>query len=161
MPSIRDESTVEVKPLTAVRQHFCREYCRNGHNGAQAYKTAYPGTKSGYNKHAARLMVIDGIKQEISRIEAKTVEKMEHNRTIAIRLLNDNLVAVQVKADAGEVGAISARTAVIRELNAISNLHSATVHTPDAQVPVLEPAEADARAAAAREYKLRLSKGIA
>ncbi len=80
MPSIKDESTVEVKPLTAVRRHFCRIYCINGHNAAQAYKEAYPNTKSGYNAHGARLTALDSIQAEIRRIEAVAVQ--ESGRTV-------------------------------------------------------------------------------
>ncbi len=68
------------KPLTAVRKHFCRIYCVNGHNAAQAYKTAYPNTKSGYNAHGARLIAKDSIQQEISHIEAES--RAEQGRTV-------------------------------------------------------------------------------
>ncbi len=69
MPSIK-----EAKPLTAPRQHFCREYCGNGHNATQAYKTAFPNCNGGWDKLGPRLMGKDGIKQEIARLEADTIE---------------------------------------------------------------------------------------
>ena len=61
------------KPLSAVRKHFCREYCVNGHNATQAYKTAYPDSKSGWDAHGARLIGNDSIKQEIARLETKSI----------------------------------------------------------------------------------------
>ena len=72
------------KPLSAPRLHFCRIYVTNGHNGAQAYKEAYPNAKSGHDAHAARLIVNDSIKQEIARIDAKTEKKTEADRQYCI-----------------------------------------------------------------------------
>lgn len=74
MPSVKG------KQLTAARRHFCRIYCINGHNAAQAYKEAYPNSKSGWDAHGARLIGNDSIQAEISRIEAKAVQ--ESGRTV-------------------------------------------------------------------------------
>ncbi len=72
------------KPLTAARQHFCREYCGNGHNATQAYKTAFPNSNGGWDKLGPRLMGKDGIREEITRLETHAVE--ENSLKIKTRL---------------------------------------------------------------------------
>ncbi len=62
------------QPLTAKRQAFCQEYCIRGHNGAEAYRRAYPKCKSGHKENASRLLTFDNVKQEISRIDAESAE---------------------------------------------------------------------------------------
>ncbi|KKL80653.1 hypothetical protein LCGC14_2002600 [marine sediment metagenome] len=82
MPSIKDESTDRrIKP---ARAHFCREYEINGHNAAGAYRIAYPNCKSGHRQAGGLLLTFADVKQEISRLEAKSVEKQEVTRQYCI-----------------------------------------------------------------------------
>ncbi len=98
------------KALTAVRQHFCREYCVNGHNAAQAYRTAYPNTRSGYNAHGARLIAKDSIKQEIRRLEAKSVLKVDYDIEQCDRQYSDIIaLAIKLKQPSAAVSAITGR----------------------------------------------------
>lgn len=68
------------KPLSDKRAHFVREYCSNGHNASQAYKTAYPNCNSAWDSHGARLVVIDSIEQAIVEYEANMEAEDENSR---------------------------------------------------------------------------------
>jgi hypothetical protein len=81
------------------------------------------------NKQAKLVWGYIGVQSQIDAARAKIGAKAEHNRDIAINLLTANLDRLQAKADDGDVQAAGAITAVIRELNAISALHSQTVNT--------------------------------
>lgn len=48
------------------RQIFVNTYLTNGYNATQAYKTAYPNCKGGWNRLGHRLMTNDDIKKVIS-----------------------------------------------------------------------------------------------
>lgn len=82
------------------------------------------------------------VKQEIARIEAEIRAEMRYDRETAVKLLRENLTHLTERVNKGDIGAIQARTAVIRELNAISNLHSSTVHTTEDKPLELTPEEA-------------------
>lgn len=140
------------KPLNLARKHFCREYANNGHNGAEAYRVAYPRCNTGHNENACRLLTIDSVRQEILRLDLQIAAKAKHNREIAVKLLNENLVFLTKRVNAGDVGAISARTAVIRELNACSGCHSSTINVKGDELPPISEVE--------RRELLRLSKGL-
>ena len=151
MPSIKDKSTVNA---------LAGAFCGNGRKQEQAMKDV--GYTPAYaNSYCGKMWENTRLQAAIARIDAKTAEKMEHTRDTAVKLLNESLAALTAKVKAGEVGAIAARTAIIRELNAISNLHSATVHTPAALPRALTPEENKLLEDFARTYKLRLSKEIA
>lgn len=96
------------------------------------------------------------VKEAIARTDAKASEKLEHNRDMAIKLLLSDHKSLDSKAKDGNVQAIQARAGIVRELDAISNLHSSTVHTTrkaesiaEADKPILEDA--------ARKLKLKLA----
>ncbi|MHC4326418.1 MAG: terminase small subunit [Planctomycetota bacterium] len=122
------------RPLTAKQQAFVQYYADSGSpetylNASQSYKKAYPNTKGGWDKLGPRLMVNDGIKRAIGEYRAKTTAKLEHNRQIAIDQLNKNLAALDkiILEQPMNVAAITARTGVIRELDAISMLHGSSL----------------------------------
>ena len=119
MPSIKDASTVEA---------IAREYCSNGRYKARALETI--GYSKGYS-NTQGIGVVYGnvrVKDAIARIDAKTTAKLDHDRTIAIAILNEALAIAREKHDSA--GIVQA----CRELDAISNLHSNTVHT-DTELP--------------------------
>ena len=117
MPSIKEKSTVE-----AIAKAFCEHRCKSRALQAGGYSVYYS------ERAGLKLFRNVQLKQAIARIDAKTAAKLDHNRDIAIDLLTTNLKRLKTKADAGDVQAISAATAVIRELSAISGLHSSTVN---------------------------------
>lgn len=73
------------KPLNGARLQFCREYTTSGHNGAEAYRVAYPGCKSGHRQCASLLLTNTDIIREISRLEAKGARKQEADRQYCIK----------------------------------------------------------------------------
>lgn len=151
------------KPLSAPRHSFVQYMADSGsetfNNAAQSYKRAYPKCNGGWNRLAARLMAMDVIKQAISKYKAKTTAKLDHNRTIAIKLLNENIAALDaiIEAQPNNVAAVTARTGAIRELNAISMLHGSNLVVA-AESPVDVPdADLDQVAAEARAATLKLA----
>ena len=77
------------KPLSDNHQKFAETYCGNGHNASEAYKTAYPNCKSGWNAHGARLIAKDSISKEIARIIAKKEVKLDITRVLQYKRLTD------------------------------------------------------------------------
>ncbi len=131
MPSIKDQSTVK---------EIAREFISNGRNKTEALKSV--GYSHKYiDNFAGKIWGNIGLTTAIAEIDAKTAKKCEHNRKIAIKLLTTDLQYLTEKAADGNIQAIQARTGIIRELDAISNLHSSTLHTDTTQIDELEAAE--------------------
>ena len=123
MPNIKDQSTVEAIAL---------EFTTNGRNKGEALKKI--GYSEGYSNTQGIIVVYSNVRviEAIAHLDAKTREKLEHNRDIAINLLNEALQMARIKKDnAGMVQAI-------RELDAISNLHSQIINTTDQQRELTE-----------------------
>lgn len=132
MPDIRNKSTVKA---------LAKEFVTNGRHETKTMKTiGYADTTAEHRAHKVLRSVV--VKKEIARLDAKQADKLEHNRQIAIDSLNTSLVALEKLVKKGNVSAISAKTAVIRELDAISNLHSSTVYSEDKDTPTVTDAEA-------------------
>lgn len=115
MPSIKDNSTVEA---------IAREFTSNGRNKERAMRTigyAESSCKSG--KAVKDVYGNLRVKQAIARIDAKTSEKIEHNQEIAIKKLYADYENLETAALRGNIAAIQARTAIIRELNEITGQH--------------------------------------
>ncbi len=153
MPSIKDESTVE-----AIARAFCGPCKRNKTETLKlvGYSESY------YNggRSAEVVWGNDRIRAAIARIDKETGGKREHDRTVSVELLRQNLVLLSERANNGDIQAIQARTAVIRELNAISNLHSSTVFDGHDKPTELSPDELDVlRANAKRLTDLKLRTG--
>ena len=146
------------RALTAKEQEFtdCFEDNSNPetyHNVKRSYMKAYPKSSGkAAESNGVRLIRKDKIKQVLNAITAKRQEKIEYNRQTAIDLLNQDYLNLAKQAKLGSIQAIQARTAIIRELNAISNLHRATV-VSEAVRPQSDPAEAQALKDLARAYK--------
>ena len=75
------------------RQIFVNTYLTNGYNATQAYKTAYPECKSGWNAHGARLIAIDSIKQAIDKAKKGLEEWLEGGRKLCDRLFSERYFA--------------------------------------------------------------------
>lgn len=143
IPSIKDESTVE-----AIARAFCGPCKRNK---TDTLKTV--GYSESYYNGGRSAEIVWGnerVKAAIARIDKETGDKREHDRTVSVELLRQNLVLLSERANGGDIQAIQARTAVIRELNAISNLHSATVFTGDDKPAELSEDQRKAAVAASK-----------
>ena len=128
MPSIKDQSTVN-----EIARVFCGQGKRNKSETLRTvgYKDSYCDTK-GIGVVYGNVRVIAAIKA----IDAKISKGIDHNRTIAIDLLVSDFAKLNAKANAGDIQAIQARTSIVRELNAISALHTQTVVTEDKTQPL-------------------------
>ena len=141
MASIRDKSTIEI---------IAKTYCSNGRIKSLALQGA--GYSKLYSERAGlklfgNVQLIDAI----SRIDAKTAVKLDHDRTIAIKILNEALAIARDKHDSA--GIVQA----CRELDAISNLHSNTIVNKGDVMPAIDAALSDELAGVAERYKLRIA----
>lgn len=149
---------MEKKILTDKQLAFVENYCSNGYNAAKAYKDAYPNCNGNYDKLGHENKRKQGIKDAIEQYKAKITEKVDFDRSMAIKLLNKNIEYLTPKAEKGDTQAIQALTAVLRELSAISNLHSNTtnVNNTGKDIPQSDK-EIEAGSAAAKVFKLRMA----
>jgi hypothetical protein len=132
--------SIETK-INAANMDFINYWLVNGHNAGQAYRKAYPNSTSGQDQSAANLLRIPKIKAEIERRQAdltvKIEEKCLHSKEISINNLNCAYdIALKQANPSGMVAAE-------REKNAISNLHSATLHTDSDEKRVLDENQAE------------------
>ena len=115
MPSIKDDSTVEA---------IAREFTSTGRNKTETLKTI------GYTEKYADsrgLKVVFGnvrVKEAIARLDAKTQAKVDYNFDIAVAKLCKRLDYIQKIAKGGNVQAVQAQLAILRELNDIVGLHT-------------------------------------
>lgn len=142
--------------LTGKQAAFCQEYIID-HNGKEA------AIRAGYSKNGAKvigcnLLTHINCKAEIDRLTAQRQAKAGHNYNIAVNKLLADYENLKDKAATGDIQAIQARTAIIRELNDISGLHKQVIRQEIA-APALTEAEKAALPDAAHTYKLRLAKG--
>jgi hypothetical protein len=140
MPNIRDDSTVK-----AIAEAFTGECKRNKVKTMEhvGYTTTYANSGRGQKTVYENVRV----KNAIHLIDTTKQEKYEHNQAIAINKLYSDYDRLQERAENGDTVAIQARTAIVRELNAITGQHSTTIKT-DTEVKELT----DAQQAEAREY---------
>lgn len=150
-----DEALEKNMGLSNKQQAFVNEYCSNGLNATQAYKTAYPNCKGGWDKLGPRLMGKDGIKQVVAVVLAEKQVKTEHNQQITL----NNLQAAYDLAK--KQGNPVAMVAAEREKNAVTGQHSYTIHTDAEQTKELTEAEAKAAdeiAAIANRQSIRIHR---
>ena len=131
---------LSAKEGTAV-EYYCNPDSETYNNWSQSYKRAGYSVAKGWQNNGVKVLQRTRIKQAIADYRAKTGQVWEHDRLVAIEALNLNMLRLQGKADAGDVQAASAITACIRELNAISNLHSSTIALDQPEQLVLSEAE--------------------
>lgn len=135
--------------LTGKQQAFIDNYTDSSNdtysNGYESAKVAgYKGNDNTLRAIASENLTKPNVKQAILDVRAEKQEERDHNRTIAIEMLTDSLKALESKIKSGNIQAIQARTAIIRELDAISNLHSSTLYTDDKQAKELDQSQAQA-----------------
>ncbi len=124
------------KPLTVKQAAFCKCMFIPGSgtfgNGTEsARKAQYKGNTGTLQSVAAENMLKPVIIAEKTRIEAITNQKLGWDRDIALKELRRSLAYLNRRVSDGDVGAVTARTAVIREMNDITGLHQ--------QQPILIP----------------------
>ncbi len=132
MPSIKDNSTVEA---------IAREFTSNGRCQEKAmlvvgYSKAY--ARSGLGQ---RIYADIRVKAAIKALDGEKQQKYEHNQEISIDKLYSDYARLLEKADNGDIQAIQARTAIIRELDHICGLQQTTLHTDAAKPEPLSEEE--------------------
>ena len=141
--------------MTDKQKIFIDEYVVNGQNATQAYKKAYPGCNGGWDRLGPRLMRNDVIKAAVKVKMAELKEKIGHNYEIAVEMLRKRLGWLNVMAEKGNVQAIQAQTAIIRELNDITGLHKQIIVDTREQKVLDEAQKAEAK----RIASIRLHQG--
>ena len=81
------------------RQIFVNTYMTNGYNATQAYKTAYPNCKSGWNRLGHRLLTFDDIKQALSKAKKGLEDWLKGNRELCDKLFSERYYACIARND--------------------------------------------------------------
>ncbi|MHC5073440.1 MAG: terminase small subunit [Planctomycetota bacterium] len=112
--------------LTAKQESFCLHYITIGSetfgNGTRAAIAAGYAPRTA-EQQASRLLSNVKIKDAIERFKASARAKVEYNYEQAIKDLDLRLEYLEEKASQGNIQAIQAQTAILREKNAIAGLH--------------------------------------
>lgn len=145
---------------TSVIEYYCNPGSETYNNWCKSYLKAGYSECKGWQANAMRVLQKDYIRVSVAEYRAKIGQVWAHDRQIAVDSLNLNLIRAQHKADNGDIQAVGAITAIIRELNAISYLHSNTVLTSDVELEQLSQAEQEDRKRYAA-YELRRSLKLA
>ena len=146
--------------LTDKQQKFVENYCSNGYDAGKAYKDAYPNCNGNYGKLGWENKNKPEIRKAIDAYKTNITEKIDYNRDTALKLLTESLTYLEKEIKAGNVQAINARTAILREMSAISNLHSATTNLNNTTKDIPQSSqEIEAGQEAAAVFKLKLANG--
>ena len=146
MPDIRQESTIQ-----ALAQAFCNnDRCQEKAMVSVGYTKAYANSYCGKMWENVQLL------EAIKAIDDQRQAEYKHNYDIAVSLLRTDYAALQARAEQGDIQAIQARTAIIRELDSITGLHSQTINTADTTPkPLTEQEQAELKALAALATNLQ------
>jgi len=134
------------RPLTGKQELFCTAMFTVGSqsfgNGTESARTAgYKGSDYTLGRQAHDNTRNHKLLKRKHEIQAEIAKIYKHNRDIAIKKLYADYELLQAKANTGDIQAIQARSGIIRELNAISSLHSQTIDMGEHIVPALTPEE--------------------
>ncbi len=128
--------------MTNRQENFIEHYCTDAKfNASEAYKKAYPNTKNGWNAHGARLIAKDSIKQAITKKKAELSKIIKHNYEKAVEMIEERIGWLNTKAKTGNVQAIQAQTALIRELDDITGLKQQNINITTEQQRELDEKE--------------------
>ena len=133
--------TKDKDKLSNRQKDFVRYYSDTGcpetlNNATQAAIMAGYSSKGAHvrgHELLSNSKIIDAIKAH----KTKTARKIDHNRTIAIELLHEAIAMARTSNDS------KALIAAVRELDAISSLHSQTINSSDGLKINISKAETD------------------
>ena len=140
--------------MTGKQTEFVKYYCtgETRNNGTQsAIKAGY--SINGIRQRALELLTNIDIVSAIKAYRAKTERKLTHDRIQAIEWLHKALT-IAIKQNNP-----TAITGAIRELNAISGLHTQTIINDTVQKRAMSEEDNRYYSGLAKEYGLKLSKG--
>jgi len=123
-----------MRPLTLKQELFVKHMyspdsdCK-GNSLESARRAGYKGNSNTLGQIGHKLVNNGKIKEAKNKLLADVDRKIEHNRKIAIDKLTTDFKYLDKQAEQGNIQAIQARTSIIRELDAISSLHSQRIDT--------------------------------
>lgn len=142
------------RPLTIKQEKFIQATIK-GLNGFEAAKEAsYKGSDNTLRAIASENLTKLNIIQAIDKIKAVIAKKVEHSYEIAVDMLTQRLAWLDIKAKEGNVQAIQAQTAIIRELDCITGLQKQNIITEKAEREQLSESERAEAAKIARVLNL-------
>jgi len=123
------------RQLTEKQKLFCKYMFTVGGetfgNGLEsARKAGYRGNNNTLKQIAHKMVTNGNCLREKEQIQAETAEKIEYNRDIALKMLTEAYDMAKFQHNP------AALTGVIREMNAITGLHSQTIKTEDITNPL-------------------------
>lgn len=151
------------KELTNKQQAFCQaiEDSTNKttfNNGVESARFAgYKGNDRTLAAIASENLTKPNIKRAIDEKRAERQAKVNYGYSQACLAIDQQLLNLKPRAGKGEVQAIAAVTALLREKNAITGLHKQTIQHKGEPMPEYSQAERQALTDLARSYKLRLA----
>jgi len=75
------------------RQIFVNTYLTNGYNATQAYKTAYPNCKGGWNRCGHTLLTFTDVQEAISKAKKEIDDWLEGGRKLCDKLFSERYSA--------------------------------------------------------------------
>lgn len=123
------------KLANAKHEQFCHEYCKDL-NASQAYMRAYPDSaKKSAQSNAARLMENDSVRQRISELKGKQIEKLNISSEMVLKEIADvafaNIGLVCDWDDEGKITLKDKEAMGERGLNALSNIQAIESYDKD------------------------------
>ncbi len=148
MPSIKDKSTVDA---------IAREFCSNDRSKAKALMAV--GYSRFYSERQGKKLFNNvQLNEAIAKIDKETSEILDWNRITNLKACKEQLKALAPMIARGNIQAIQAATAVIRELNASNGQHSSIITNRDEPKPESRTTEEEAVLAdTAAFYKNRMA----
>ena len=85
--------------MTDKQEHFVQEFCNNGFNATEAYKTAYPACKVGHQQSSSKLLLNPVIREAIEATKKWIESWKEGGRELCDRLFSERYEACVGKKD--------------------------------------------------------------
>jgi len=153
----RREITEKQRAFTEAYYTAGSETFGNGRESAR--KAGYRGSDAYLDTMGSKLVRNNKVIALKKQIQAKTAKEYKHTEAVAIAGLYSDLAYLDEQAQAGNIQAIQARTAIRKELNNICGLQHQNIHTDIQQPEPLTAEEINEYRQAARQLtSIRLSK---
>ncbi len=140
------------------QKNFIEHYCTDAaHNASEAYRMAYPKCKKGFQQNGSKLLLNTVIKTAINKRMAELAQIVDYCYDKAHKLLQTRLGYLEVQAAQGNVQAVQAQTAIIREMDDITGLHKQNLRTEAVNLEPQSEADRKLLSEIAAEYIRRRS----
>lgn len=85
--------------MTDKQEMFVQEFCNNGFNATEAYKTAYPNCKAGHQQSSSKLLLNPVIREAIEATKKWIESWKEGGKALCDRLFSQRYEACVAKKD--------------------------------------------------------------